>query len=365
MSGPSLPAVQRLPPELVQPIVVHVLRDQVESLARRPSSSAPLNVVYASLALLHLCSVFRRCTVEILAYMWGGDDTNTTIYNHITLLNMADVYLAICWNHESPNPDFVGALAPVKACNKRFPPRVSPVYSLLLVLGFVRLHRNAMNYMAKIPLRHHGQLEALKSETLDRCITMAGDLHTQVSACHERIPTWQVHGILDNLLSDCLSMAVYLIKLDCLGQASRIMNETLEGLPSISVQLVPEEAEQFADMVEQLAEDYWSDAAQLPLEEVKSLAQACDVEIHLHDWSINDARASGVTSIIREIKKRTQCGQLSSVAGRRIQRCLRVFGGLTDVEAELSGLPYSPSKSIRSKGCEARTTTSTSAIPAE
>ena len=70
MIGAQLPLVQTLPVELVQQIVTGVLRSQLEDVVFG-TQAAPYNDAHPSLALLHLCSVFRRCTIKILEHMWG------------------------------------------------------------------------------------------------------------------------------------------------------------------------------------------------------------------------------------------------------------------------------------------------------
>jgi hypothetical protein len=71
-------AIQRFPPELAYPIILSLLTDQLQAIAfgsRDSDGSEPaIDDAYPTLSLLHLCAVFRRCTLEVLRHMAGMHD---------------------------------------------------------------------------------------------------------------------------------------------------------------------------------------------------------------------------------------------------------------------------------------------------
>ncbi|VDC03892.1 unnamed protein product [Peniophora sp. CBMAI 1063] len=337
---------QTLPPELVQPIVLHVIRDQLEDLFLLPSSpSVPR--IYSSLALLHLCSVFRHCALSALGHIWGGLERNTVAYDHIFRFKAVDGSLSAAWDFEAlPEKERFGvALARLQSLNENTSPRAdAPIYSLLQTLALSRITQVAMRHLSKRPLRHHATAETqkMKSDIFSGSMSIAELLHTQNARCRDHIPAWLLKDVLGSLMPYSLGAAVYLVKMSAMEQASQVMSETLEELPS-SVHLTHEQADQFADVIDQLAEDFYRSVTQMPLTEVNGLCRACGIDISPCEWTMEDARASGVASVLHEIRRRRKCRQLSSSAARRIQRSMRVSAGLTDAEAVLCGLPYEPS----------------------
>ena len=68
----EMSVLQRFPPEIVYSIVLSVLGEQLDSFVYgTPEQQRGLDDAQPSLALLHLCSVFRVCTEEVLRHMWS------------------------------------------------------------------------------------------------------------------------------------------------------------------------------------------------------------------------------------------------------------------------------------------------------
>ncbi|KZV70768.1 hypothetical protein PENSPDRAFT_752293 [Peniophora sp. CONT] len=342
MTETQLQTVQRLPIELVQRIVINVLRDQLEDIVFRPQSIT-YHDAYPSLGLLHLCSVFRQCTIEILEHMWRKDESGSSSFNHIPLITSLRMSFT-GYSEHSIDQEPEELIAHLDQAIKRADAHISspskphaPMFHLLMHLCAAKLARR--RYMAVSRLDVDSEVwrfHALDTAHSGLSLCTSTELVHYMSLSSSGPPAWLSRPLLSHILPECFQMSTYLIRFYSLSMVAMMMNGWLSNLSAIG--LPPNFVH---DMMEQinLAAAAMGKVVQTHFKGCTALAERCAVDNFFYQLTDEDMHAAGATRALHDIGEGEEQGHFDADLAQQMRECLRSSARLTDAEAEILGFP--------------------------